>query len=234
MEKKAGKKTIKDLAEEDRPREKLLLRGIEALSDQELVAILLNSGYMNDSALDLAGSVLKMSDYNLHNLSRLSVKELSSIKGVGPAKAIFIIAALELGRRQKFSAALQKRNIISSRDAFDYFSAIVADLAHEEMWLLMLDNANNVTGSFRIGQGGITGTVVDVRIVFKSVILGNATQFIIAHNHPSGNLVPSDSDKSITTRLRDGANLLDLRFLDHLIISSDKYFSFADEGMMQL
>ena len=232
MEKKADKRTIKELAEEDRPREKLLLRGSEALSDQELIAILINSGFMDDSALDIAARILKMSDYNLHNLSRLSVKSLSSIKGIGPAKAVNIVAALELGRRQKFSTALQKKKIQSSRDAFEYFSAIICDLSHEEMWMLMLDNANNVTGSFRIGQGGITGTVVDVRLVYKTVILGNSTQFILAHNHPSGNLQPSEADRMITSKLKDGASILDLRFLDHLIISSDNYYSFADEGQM--
>lgn len=232
MEKKAEKKTIKDLAEEDRPREKLLLRGVDALNDQELIAIILNTGFGRDSALELAGKILKMSDYNLHNLSRLSVKSLSSLRGVGPAKAISIVAALELGRRQKFSQAMQKRKIQGSRDAFEYFSAIMSDLLHEEMWMLILDNANQVNGSFRIGQGGITGTVVDVRLVFKSVILGNSTQFIIAHNHPSGNTSASDADKSITKKLKEGADILDIRFLDHLIISSDSYYSFADNGEM--
>ena len=232
MRKRADRKTIKDLAEEDRPREKMLLRGVAALSDQELIAILLNSGYNEDSALDLASRILKMSDYSLHNLSRLSVSDLSSIKGIGPAKAITLIAALELGRRQKYSTALQKKKITSSRDAYEYFSAIMADLPHEEMWMITLDNANQVTGSYRIGQGGITGTVVDVRLVLKTVILGNATQFIVAHNHPSGNLNPSDADKSITQKLHEGGKILDIRMLDHLIITSEKYFSFADNGLM--
>lgn len=232
MRKKAQRQTIKDLAEEDRPREKLLLRGVAALSDQELIAILLNSGFDEDSALDLASYILKMSGYNLHNLARLSVNELSSIRGVGPAKAISIIAALELGRRQKFSSALQKKTITSSRDAYEYFSAMMADLPHEEMWMISLDNANKVTGNYRIGQGGITGTVVDVRLVLKTVLLASATQFIVAHNHPSGNLNPSEADKSITKKLHEGGALLDIRMLDHLIICPDTFYSFADNGLI--
>jgi DNA repair protein RadC len=210
----------------------MLLRGVAALSDQELIAILINNGFEEDSALDLASHILKMSGYSLHNLARLSVSDLSSIRGIGPAKAVTLIAALELGRRQKFSTALQKKKITTSRDVYEYFSAIMSDLPHEEMWMITLDNANHVTGSYRIGQGGITGTVVDVRLVLKTVILGNATQFIVAHNHPSGNMNPSDADKSITKKLQEGGAILDIRLLDHLIICPGTYFSFADNGLM--
>lgn len=229
---KSEKKTIKELAEEDRPREKLLLKGADSLSDQELIAILLGSGFGSDTALDLATKILKLSDYNLNHLGRVSVQTLSAIRGIGPAKAITIIAALELGRRRKVSEALQRKQIQSSRDAYEYFSGILSDLEREEMWMLMLDNANHIIGAIRIGQGGITGTVVDVRVVFQKVLLANGTQFIVAHNHPSGNLTPSDADRSITKKMKDGAELLDLRLLDHLIIGPDSYYSFADNGML--
>ncbi|PKP21325.1 MAG: hypothetical protein CVU05_07030 [Bacteroidetes bacterium HGW-Bacteroidetes-21] len=232
MDKKAKRKTIKDLAEEDRPREKLLLRGVNALSDAELLAIILGSGNRDESAIEVASKILKNADYNLNTLGHLSIKELITTRGVGPAKAINIVAALELGLRRKVSGSLQKRKITGSRDAFEYLHPIIGHLDHEESFVILLDNASQILSYFRAGQGGITGTVMDPRVILKNVIMANATRFIIAHNHPSGNLTPSDADISITRKLREGAQLIDLQLLDHIIVSDKGYYSFADEGQL--
>jgi len=224
------KLTIKELAEEDRPREKLILRGVNALSDNELIAILLGSGHKEESVLEVASNLLKLANYNLNNLARLSIKELSTIKGIGNARAINVIAALELGRRQKLSEILEKKQIKTSNDAADYLKSVIGDLNHEEAMMLMLDNSNKIIAAKKIGQGGLTATVMDPRIIFKEALMSGATNIIIAHNHPSGNINPSSSDISITNKLKEASKFLDIGLLDHIIVTQTAYYSFADEG----
>lgn len=223
---------VKAWAEDDRPREKLLHKGKSALSDAELLAILMNTGSRNETVVDLAKRILHSVNHDLVALSRLSIQDLMKFKGVGEAKAVTLAAALELGRRRRETEASQKIKINSSRDAYEYLAPALSDLNHEEFWVLLLNRANKVIGKQRIGAGGFTGTVADPRIIFKTALEHSAVALILGHNHPSGNLKPSQEDLNLTKKLCEAGKFLDIQILDHLIIGETGYFSFADEGRL--
>ncbi|MBK5285917.1 MAG: DNA repair protein RadC [Bacteroidia bacterium] len=223
---------IKSWAEDDRPREKLLLKGRSALSDAELVAILIGSGNAEETAVEVARKILEDVQQNLVELGKLSVNELMKHKGIGEAKAITIIAAMELGNRRRESEALQREKITTSKDASEVFSKHLADLPNEEFWILMLNRANKIIGKHCVSKGGVAGTVVDAKSVFKPAVESNASSVILCHNHPSGNLQPSNDDISLTKKLSSAGSNLDVKVLDHIIVTDTGYFSFADEGMM--
>jgi DNA repair protein RadC len=223
---------IKNWSEEDRPREKLIAKGREVLTDAELIAILLGTGFRDSTAVDVAKSLLKEAGNDLEKLAKLSVKQLSSIKGIGPAKAITIIAALELGRRRKFSDKQEFKKVTGSKDAYDYLFPYLADQPHEEFYVLLLSRANNITRHVKISQGGVAGTVVDNKMIFKPALEELASGIIICHNHPSGNKTPSQDDITQTKRICEAGKHLDIKVLDHLIFTNDGYYSFADEGMI--
>ncbi|MFN4253481.1 MAG: RadC family protein [Saprospiraceae bacterium] len=223
---------ITSWAEEDRPREKMLLKGKHSLSDAELLAILIGSGTVGESAVALAQRILAGSDNNLHELGKRSLRELEKFKGIGEAKAITIAAALELGRRRQLSDLRERPRITCSRDAFNAIAPLLTDLHHEEFWLLLLNKANEVFARERLSTGGMAGTVVDLKMVFKTAIESRAAAAIAIHNHPSGSLKPSQADIDLTKRIRQAGALLDLPLLDHLIVSERGFFSFADEGML--
>ncbi len=224
--------TIKDWALEDRPREKLLSKGLSSLTDAELIAILIGSGIKNESAVELAKKILIAVKNNLNELGKLSVEDLMTSKGIGEARAITIIAALELGRRRKRADIMEKKKISGSKDVFDFFQPVLADLPYEEFWILLLNRSNKIIEKFKISQGGISGTVIDVRMILKNAIEKLASSIILCHNHPSGNLQPSEADKKITTKLKDAAGIMDMQVLDHLIITDSSFYSFADEGIL--
>ena len=224
--------TIKSWAEEDRPREKMLAKGKEALSNAELIAILIGSGNSEESAVDLSRRILRDSNDNLIELSKLTINDLIKYKGIGEAKAVSIAAALELGRRRRFSEALEKPCIKNSEIAYECFYAHLSDLGHEQFWIMLLNNANKVIKLEKIGVGGMTGTTADPKKIFKSALENNATSIMLCHNHPSGNVVPSNADKQITNNLIKAGQFLEIKILDHIIIGNDNYFSFADEGLM--
>ncbi|WP_425392838.1 RadC family protein [Ekhidna sp.] len=224
--------TIKRWAEEDRPREKLLLKGKASLSEAELIAILIGSGNTEQTAVELSQHILSQCEYNLANLARLSVKDLQKFKGIGEAKAISIVAALELGRRRKESEPSKKIKITSSHDAFQVLQGDMMDLNHEEFWLLLLKRNNEVIKKEMLSRGGVSGTVVDAKIIFKRALEETASGLILAHNHPSGNLKPSQEDINLTKRLKEAGRSLDISILDHLIITDHSFFSFADEGLL--
>ena len=223
---------IKSWAEDDRPREKMLLKGKSALSDAELVAILIGSGSKNESAVTLSKRILASVDNNLNSLGKLSVLELQKFKGIGEAKAISIITALELGRRRRLEEALELPIITSSKAVFNIMQPIIGELQHEEFWIVYLNNSNKVIYKDQLSKGGLTGTLVDVRLVFKRGIELNATAIILCHNHPSGKLQPSSADISITSKLKQAGETLDIKVLDHLIVTENDYFSFADENIL--
>ena len=223
---------IRTWAEEDRPREKLLLKGRHVLSDAELLAILLGSGARGESALSLAQRILADVEQNLHDLGKRSATELQRYRGVGEAKAVTIAAALELGRRRQLSDLRARPRVTSSRDAYDALAAALTDLHHEEFWVLLLNKANEIFARERLSTGGMSGTVVDAKMVFKTALDGRAASVIAVHNHPSGSLQPSQSDLELTRKLRRAGELLDLPLLDHLIVSERGYYSFADEGTL--
>lgn len=223
---------IKNWSPEDRPREKLLLKGTSSLSDAELIAILLGSGTTTLSAVDLAKNVLQNASYNLNELARLSVNDLMKVKGIGEAKAITIIAALELGRRRKNLEPDAKPKIGNSADAFEILKSELLDIPHEEFWVLLVNRANRVIKKQQVSQGGVAGTVADPKIIFKIALEELATGIILAHNHPSGNLTPSKADIDLTRKIKEAGKLLEIQVLDHIIIGSQKYFSFADEGLI--
>ena len=232
MESYINRLTIKNWAEDDRPREKLLLKGKNALSDAELLAILLGSGNINETAVDLAKKVLGDVKENLIELSKLGVRELERYKGIGKAKAVIIIAAMELGRRRNEAVVIAKEKITNSKDAFEIFRSTMGDHPYEEFWIILLNKANKVIQKCSISEGGISGTVVDPKKIFKIVLDHHASSIILGHNHPSGNVQPSEADHKITRKLKDAGMMLDVAVLDHLIIGDDKYFSFADEGVL--
>lgn len=223
---------IKSWSPEDRPREKLLLKGTSALSDAELIAILIGSGTSRLSAVELSKKILSLGNNNLNELARLSVKDLMKIKGIGEAKAIAIVAALELGRRRKDQDPEEKPKITSSKDAFDLLKGDMMDLQKEEFWVLLLNRANRVAKKKRISEGGVSGTVADPKIIYKLALEELASGIIVAHNHPSGNLQASQSDLDLTRKLKEAGKFLEIQLLDHIIIANQKYLSFADEGMM--
>jgi len=224
--------SIKEWNEEDRPREKLILRGVDALSNAELLAILIGSGNKYDSAVELSKKILNQFGNNLNELVKADLNQLIKFNGIGDAKAISIITALELGRRQRLSAALSVPKITCSKDAFEIFSPLIGDLLHEEFWVLHINNSNKVIERQLISKGGITGTLVDVRIIFKKSLELLTTSVLLAHNHPSGKTTPSNADKKITAKIKNAALTLDIKVLDHLIITQKAYFSFADEGII--
>lgn len=223
---------ITDWAVEDRPRERLWNKGPSSLSDAELLAILIGSGTRNRSAVDLARELLALAGNSLNELGRLSAAEIRKIHGMGEAKAVTVSAALELGRRRKLAEASENPQIKSSADVFGIFSPLMEDLPHEEFWILFLNRANRVTGRMKISQGGVSGTVTDVRIVMKKAIESLASGLVICHNHPSGNNSPSDSDIRITQKIKEAGALMDIQLLDHLIITGKDYYSFADNGAL--
>jgi DNA repair protein RadC len=223
---------IREWAESDRPREKLLLKGKSALSDAELLAILMGSGSKNESAVDLAKRILRESNDNLIELSKLGVNELIKFKGVGEAKAISVIAAMELGKRRRGAEALEKKKITSSRDVFEFFSSIYGDHTYEAFYILLLNRANRIIREVQISEGGFSGTVADPKKIFKIALESNATSVILSHNHPSGNIQPSDADIKLTHKLKGAGEMLDLPVIDHIILGEEKYYSFADEGQM--
>lgn len=226
------KSSIKYWAEADRPREKLLLKGKASLSDAELIAILMGSGNTEESAVDLAKRILSGVQDNLIELSLLSVNDLSKYKGIGEAKAISIIAALELGVRRRGAEAIKKKKVESSGDAFEIFQMHMGDSVYEQFMVILLNQANNVLRTCSISVGGIAGTIADPKKIFKMALEHNAVALVLGHNHPSGKLAPSDIDINLTRKIKEAGKLLDIGVLDHIIIGLDKYYSFADESMM--
>ncbi|MDD4514647.1 DNA repair protein RadC [Massilibacteroides sp.] len=226
--------SIKEWAEEDRPREKMLLKGLPSLSDAELIAILIGSGNKNETAVQLAQRILLSVNNNLNALGKRSVKELiSGFKGIGEAKAITICAALELGRRRAKTEPEVRDIIRSSRDGYQLFYSLLCDLPHEELWVALLNRSGKVVEKTRISQGGISETTADLRIILKAAVTNLASGIILCHNHPSGALQPSNLDDALTRRLASSAKLLDIRLLDHLIITDSGYYSYADEGRIE-
>lgn len=225
---------IKSWAEDDRPREKLLLKGRSALSDAELIAILIGSGNNEESAVEVARKILKDEKVNdnLVELGKLSVNELMKHKGIGEAKAVTIVAAMELGNRRRETEALQREQVTTSKDAAAIIQRHLADLPHEEFWILMLNRANKIIGKHPVSQGGIAGTVVDAKMVFKPAVEHSASSVILCHNHPSGNRQPSQEDIKLTKKLQDAGTNLDVKVIDHIIVTDSGYFSFADEGLL--
>ena len=224
------KLTIKSWATEDRPREKLMSKGASVLSSAELLAILIGSGNKKESAVDLSKRILESVQYNIHELAKLSLKKLTAFHGIGPAKAITIVTALELGKRRQLETFIQRPKISSSQEVFSMMQPLMGSLAHEEFWVLYLNNSNEVLSKHQLSKGGITATLVDVRLLFKKAIEMSAVAIVICHNHPSGILNPSREDKQITKKIKDGGLSLDIKLLDHLIITEKSYFSFADNG----
>jgi len=224
--------SIKNWAEDERPREKMLQKSAASLTDAELLAILISSGTKEKSALDLAREILALANNNLQQLGRLSILELQKTKGIGEARAITIAAAMELGRRRQMSAGLERATITKSADAAEIVIPLLGDLNHEVFCVLYLNQANKVLRHEVISSGGLTGTVADTRIVLKNALLQNANQLIIAHNHPSGNSKPSAADKDLTKKLKEAAALMDIKLLDHLIVIGTTYLSLADEGLI--
>lgn len=224
--------SIKNWSEDERPRERLLLKGPASLSDAELLAILIASGTREKSALDLAREVLALAQNNLHELGRLSVPELQKTKGIGEARGITIAAAMELGRRRQIADGLQRSAITQSSDAAEIVLPLMQDLNHEVFCVIYLNQANKVLRHELVSSGGMTGTVADIRIILKNALLYNANKLIIAHNHPSGNLQASAADKQLTQKLKEAAEWMDIKLLDHLIVAGTLYMSMADEGIM--
>jgi DNA repair protein RadC len=222
---------ITNWSEDDKPREKLMLKGKSSLSDAELIAVLIGSGSRNESAVGLSKRILASVDNNLNALGKLSITQLINFKGIGEAKAISIIAALELGRRRRAEDAVELTKITSSKMIFEIMQPIIGELPHEEFWIVYLNNSNKVISKSQLSKGGITGTLVDVRLVFKTALEMGATGLILCHNHPSGTLIPSDADKQITRKLKSAGDSLEIKVLDHLIVTEANYFSFVDEGI---
>ncbi|NSW95657.1 MAG: DNA repair protein RadC, partial [Bacteroidales bacterium] len=202
------------------------------LSDAELIAILIGTGTRNKSAVDLGRELLEMAGNNLNTLGRLSLQDFKKIRGIGQAKAVIISAALELGRRRKQSEMPETPQIKCSKDVAEIFYPVLSDLIYEEFWILFLNRSNKIISRMRLSQGGISGTVTDVRIVMKKAVENLASSIIICHNHPSGNLNPSESDSKITAKIKEAGNLMDIQLLDHIIISGKDYYSFADNGLI--
>ena len=224
--------SIKNWSQNDQPREKLRDKGKSALSDAELIAILIGSGNRSESAVDLSKRILSSVDHNLNALGKLTIPQLMQFKGIGEAKAISIVAAMELGRRRRGQAALEKYKINSSTSVFEMMQPIIGELPHEEFWIIYLNNSNKVIQKQQLSKGGITGTLVDVRLVLKNALEVGAVGLILAHNHPSGAINPSEADKNLTQKLKIAAQNLDIKVLDHLIITEKAYFSFADENLL--
>ena len=224
--------TIKNWAVEDRPREKLMQKGISVLTDAELIAILIGSGSKEESAVELSKRMLNSAHNNINELATLSLEQLMVFKGIGEARAISIITALELGKRRHFEQTEEKPIIKSSKSAFKIMQPIIGDLPYEEFWALYLNNSNKVVKKEQLSKGGITGTMVDIRILFKKAVELSSVAIIVCHNHPSGKLLPSESDKVLTSKIKEAGKTLDIKLLDHLIITQKDYFSFADTSQL--
>lgn len=222
---------INKWAEDDRPREKLLLKGKSALSDSELLAILIGSGSRNESAVQLCQRILAASGNNLNQLAKLSVRQLMDFKGIGEAKALSITAALELSRRKRAEESVNLEKITSSQTVFEIMQPIIGELPHEEFWVLYLNNSNKIIHKAQLSKGGITGTIVDIRIIYKKALEYNATSLILTHNHPSGKLKPSEADREITKKLKLAGQQMDILVLDHVIITETGFYSFNDQGI---
>jgi len=223
---------ITDWAVEDRPREKLIQKGTSSLSDAELLGILISSGTKDKSAVDLGRELLTLANNNLNSLGKLTIADLKKLHGIGTARAVTIAAALELGRRRKLAESPEVAQIKCSKDVADIFQPILSDLAHEEFWILFLNRSNKVINRMKLSQGGVSGTVTDVRMLMKKAIEYLASGIIVCHNHPSGNLNPSEADSKITQKIKEAGTLMDIQLLDHLIISDKDYYSFADNGLL--
>jgi DNA repair protein RadC len=232
MEENNRRTSIKNWSEDDRPREKLLLKGKTTLSDAELMAILIASGSKNETAVDLSKRILNSVDNNLIELSKLTVTSLKQFKGIGEAKAITIVAALELGSRRRGAEVMTRKSLRGSKDAFEIFKMHIGDTYYEQFLVIMLNQSNKIVRVVSISEGGVTGTVVDPKKIFKLAIDNNATGLVLGHNHPSGNILPSQQDKILTTKLIAAGKFLDIPVLDHIIIGEEDYYSFADNGRM--
>jgi DNA repair protein RadC len=226
------KLNIKDWAVEDRPREKLMANGSRSLSDAELIAILIGSGNQKETAVELSRRILSSVENNLNELGAKGIGYLKKFNGVGEAKAITIIAALELGKRRKEAGLANRDKITASKDVAEIFQPLLTDLPHEEFWVLLLNRGNKIIDKQMVSQGGISGTVIDVRLILKMAVEKLASSIILCHNHPSGTLEPSDADRKITDKLKRAGELMDIPVLDHVIIGGNKYYSFADEGCL--
>ena len=224
--------SIKKWAEDDRPREKLLRKNPSVLSDSELVAILIGNGYREKNAIELAKEVLRLGKNNLNELGKVTVQEMLTIKGIGEAKAITIVAALELGRRRQASLSLDKTIVKGSKDIANYLQALLRDLSYEVFAVVFLNQANRMEHFEILSEGGLTQTIADPRIILKKAIQKDAVKLILCHNHPSGSLQPSQADKKLTWKLKEAAQLLDITVVDHIIVSETGYFSFADDGIL--
>lgn len=228
-----NKLSIKQWAEDDRPREKLATKGVSALSDTELLAILIGSGSRHETVVELAQRILHSVDNNLNTLGKLTIKELiKKFHGIGEAKAVSIIAALELGRRRKLSEIAIEPQITTSKDAFEIMHPLLADLPHEEVWIILLSKGNRVIKKHQVSKGGISGTVVDIRLIMKEAIESLASAMILCHNHPSGSAQPSMDDDMKTAQLKEAGKIMDIRLLDHIIVCDNTYYSYGDEGRL--
>ena len=223
---------IREWNEDDRPREKLMLKGKSNLSDAELVAILLGSGTRRESAVELARRILQLADNNLVELGKLSLTQLQKLPGIGPVKSITLTAALELGRRRQEAEPVRRKQILRSRDIYEVFGPRLGDLGHEEFWVMCLNRNSRIVGTNRVGSGGISATVADIRMILKYAIEMHTSGLIFCHNHPSGNLQPSVEDVKLTQSIRQAAHLMDIQLIDHLIVTEASYYSFADENML--
>ena len=226
------KPTITTWAEEDRPREKLLLHGRSFLSDSEIIAILIGSGSTDQTAVELAREILAHYNNNLHSLAKAGVKELMQFKGIGEAKAVSIVAALELGRRRKNTEPQIKKALLSASDIYEHLMPFMLDLSHEEFWAILLDNSNKPIKTFKVGVGGVSAVVADPKLVLKPAIEHLASALIIAHNHPSGKKEPSDGDISLTRKISRAVSYIDVRLIEHLIFTDDGYYSFANHHLL--
>ena len=229
---KKNSSPIKTWSVDDRPREKMMAKGAAALSNSELLAILINNGSREKSAVDLAKEIMQLGKNNLDELGRLSIKDLQKVKGIGVAKAITIAAALEIGRRRESSGLLEKNVIRTSKDIAQFLRSTLKDLSYEVFIAVYLNKSNKILNYKIISNGGLTGTVADPRIILKAAIEENATGIILCHNHPSGNLKPSAADELITQKIKQGAALIDINVMDHVIVSNEGYYSFADDGLL--
>ena len=219
--------------EDERPREKLIKRGPDALSDAELLAILINTGTRNRTALDIAREIISSREFNLLELGKMTFNDLRTVHGMGEKKAVTLLSALEIGKRRQMAMAVERAQVNSSRQAFDILVPMFMDKTEEQFVVMYLNHANFLMTVERISTGGLTSTIADIRIIFKRALSGQSTsKIILAHNHPSGHLKPSDADKKLTERIRDAGKLLDIQLVDHLILSDNRYYSFADEQML--
>lgn len=226
------KLTIRQLAEEDRPREKMMTKGSEALSDAELIAILIGSGNADESAVTLSQRMLASCSGDLNSLGKWGLENFCTFKGMGPAKSFTVMAALELGRRRKLQERKERTRITSSVDIYELFHPLMADLPTEEFWVLLLNRSNRVIDKVRISSGGIDQTTADVRTILREALLARATQMVLIHNHPSGNIQPSQEDKRITERIKGAGRLMNISVIDHVIVTDGAYYSFNDEGIL--